>query len=73
MSSDPKGRTYTKRVQLKGADNIWSYGRGPNRTEKIKRKQTHNLYSSPNIITVIKLRIMRGVGHVARIRDIRNV
>jgi hypothetical protein len=28
--------------------------------------ELHNLYSSPNIVRVIKSRRMRGVGHVAR-------
>jgi len=30
------------------------------------------LYTSPDIITVIKSRRMRLVGHVARMRDMRN-
>jgi hypothetical protein len=30
-------------------------------------------YSSPNIIRVIKSKTMRGVGHVARMRKMRNV
>jgi hypothetical protein len=34
--------------------------------------ELHNLYSSPNIIRMIKLRKMRGPGHVARMREKRN-
>jgi hypothetical protein len=34
---------------------------------------THNLYSSPNIIRVIKLRRMRWAGHVARMGEGRGV
>jgi hypothetical protein len=33
----------------------------------------HNLYSSPSIIRIIKLRRMRWVGHVARMGQKRNV
>jgi hypothetical protein len=41
-------------------------------------RQLHNeelryLYSSPSIITIIKLRRMRWAGHVARIGEKRNV
>jgi hypothetical protein len=32
---------------------------------KLRREQLHGLYSSPNIIQVVKLRRMRWVGHVA--------
>jgi hypothetical protein len=34
---------------------------------KIHNDELHNLYSSPNIIRVLKSRRMRWVGHVARI------
>jgi hypothetical protein len=33
----------------------------------------HNMYSSPNIITMIKSRRMRWAGHVARMEETRNV
>jgi hypothetical protein len=33
---------------------------------KLHNDQLHNLYSSPNIVRVIKSRRMRWVGHVAR-------
>jgi hypothetical protein len=39
---------------------------------KLHIKELHNLYSSPNIIRIIKSRRMRWVGHVARIEK-RNV
>jgi hypothetical protein len=35
--------------------------------------EPHNLYSSPNIVGVIKLRRMRWVGHVARMGEGRGV
>jgi hypothetical protein len=33
---------------------------------KLHNEELHNLYSSPNIIRMIKSRRMRSVGHVAR-------
>jgi hypothetical protein len=44
---------------------------GPKREEdgscrKLHNDELHSLYSSPNIVGVIKSRRMRGVGHVAR-------
>jgi hypothetical protein len=33
---------------------------------KLHNDELHNLYSSPNIVRVIKLRRMRWAGHVAR-------
>jgi hypothetical protein len=33
---------------------------------KLHNEEFHNLYSSPNIITMIKSRRMRWAGHVAR-------
>jgi hypothetical protein len=35
--------------------------------------ELHSLYSSPNIVRVIKSRRMRWTGHVARIRERRGV
>jgi hypothetical protein len=32
---------------------------------KLYKEELHNLYSSPNIITIIKSRRMRWIGHVA--------
>jgi hypothetical protein len=45
---------------------------GPKREEdgswrKLRNDELHNLYSSPNIVSVIKSRRMRWAGHVARV------
>jgi hypothetical protein len=51
---------------------------GPKRDEvtgewrKQLNEELHDLYSSPSIIRLIKLRKMRWVGHVARIGEKRN-
>jgi hypothetical protein len=51
---------------------------GPKRDEvtgdwrKLHNEELHNLYSSPNIIRMIKLRSMRWGGHVARMGEKRN-
>jgi hypothetical protein len=51
---------------------------GPKRDEvtgkwrKLHNEDLHDLYSSPNIIRIMKSRRMRWAGHVARIRDKRN-
>jgi hypothetical protein len=39
---------------------------------KLHHKELHNLYSSPNIIRMIKSRTMRWAGHVEQIREKRN-
>ena len=52
---------------------------GPKRDEvtrewrKLHNEELNDLYCSPNIIRVIKSKIMRRVGHVARIWDSRGV
>jgi hypothetical protein len=51
---------------------------GPKREEdgswrKLHNDELHSLYSSPNIVRVIKSRRMRGVGHVARMEERRGV
>ena len=52
---------------------------GPKRNEvtgewsKLHSEELNDLYSSPNIIHVIKLRRMRWVGHVAHMRERRGV
>jgi hypothetical protein len=51
---------------------------GPKRQEdgswrKLHNDELHNLYSSPNIVRVIKSRRMRWAGHVARIGEGRGV
>jgi hypothetical protein len=38
----------------------------------LHNEELHNLYSSPNIIRMIKSRRMRWAGHVARVRPKRN-
>ena len=48
---------------------------GPKRVEvtgdwiKLRNEQLHDLYCSPNIIWVMKLRRMRWVGHVAHMGE----
>jgi hypothetical protein len=39
---------------------------------KLPNEELHNLYSSPNIIRMIKSRRMRCAGHVARMGERRN-
>jgi hypothetical protein len=52
---------------------------GPKRDEvmgdwrKLHSGELHNLYSSPDIIRQIKLRRMRGAGHVAHMGEGRNL
>jgi hypothetical protein len=51
---------------------------GPKREEdgswrKLHNDKLHNLYSSPNIVRVIKSRRMRWAGHVARMGEGRGV
>jgi hypothetical protein len=51
---------------------------GPKREEdgswrKLHNDELHNLYSSPNIVRVIKSRRMRWAGHVARMGEGRGV
>jgi hypothetical protein len=51
---------------------------GPEREEneswrKLHNDELHNLYSSPNIVRVIKSRRVRWVGHVARMGEGRCV
>jgi hypothetical protein len=51
---------------------------GPKREEdgswrKLHNDELHSLYSSPNIVRVIKARRMRWAGHVARMGEERGV
>jgi hypothetical protein len=52
---------------------------GPKRDEvtgdwrKLHSEELHNLYSSPNIIRMIKSRRMRAAGHVARMGEKRGM
>jgi hypothetical protein len=51
---------------------------GPKREEvtgkwrKLHNEELHDLYYSPSIIRIIKMRRMRWAGHVARMREKRN-
>jgi len=51
---------------------------GPSRQEvaggcrRLHDEELHNLYSSPNIIWLIKSRRMRWAGHVAHMQTMRN-
>jgi hypothetical protein len=38
---------------------------------KLHNEELHGLYSSPNIVKVIKARRMRWAGHVARMGEVR--
>jgi hypothetical protein len=40
---------------------------------KLHNEELHNLYASPSIIRIIKSRMMRWAGHVARMGEKRNV
>jgi hypothetical protein len=40
---------------------------------KLHNEELHDLYSSPNILRIVKLKRMRSVGHVARMGDKRKV
>jgi hypothetical protein len=40
---------------------------------KLHNDELHDLYSSPNIVRVIKSRRMRWAGHVARMREGRGI
>jgi hypothetical protein len=46
-------------------ENIWAYGGGSGSWKKLHNDESHNFNASPNITTVIKLRIMRWAGHEA--------
>jgi hypothetical protein len=46
---------------------------GRNRRMEKLLEELHNLYSSSNIIRVIKERRVRWVGHEERMEDMRNV
>jgi hypothetical protein len=51
---------------------------GPKREEdrscrKLHNDELHSLYSSPNVVRVVKLRRMRWVGHVARMGEGRGI
>lgn len=54
---------YENRVQQRG---------GENRRRKLHNEELLNLYCSPNIVTVIVSRKMRGAGYVARMGEMKN-
>jgi hypothetical protein len=39
---------------------------------RLHSEELHNLYASPNIITVIKIGTTKWAGYVARVGDMRN-
>ena len=58
-------------------NNVREYGVGPRRDEvtgewrRLRNEELNDLYSSPNIVRVIKSRRMRWAGHVARVAEER--
>jgi len=56
---------------------LWRIFGGPRRDEvtgkwrRLRNKELNDLYSSPNIVWVIKSRRMRWAGHVARMSEER--
>jgi hypothetical protein len=44
----------------------------PGDWRKLHNEELHTLHSSPNIISMIKSRMMRWAGHVARMEKTRN-
>ena len=61
------GGTYLRRIygpKRNGVTGEW---------RKLHNKELNDLYSSPNIVRVIKSRIIRWAGHVARIEEGRGV
>lgn len=48
----------------KGAEKIWNYGRNNMLTEKLYNEELSNLYSSSNIIRVVKLKRIKWAGYV---------
>jgi hypothetical protein len=74
LVSDIKGRTYTDGIRVQGSqESIWA-----KRDEiiggwsKLHNKELHDLYSSPNIVRMLKSRRMRWAGYVARIGEKKN-
>jgi len=65
-------------VTHKGKDSVLRRIFVPKREEvvgdwrRLHNEELHNLYASPNIIRVIRLRRMRWAGHVAYMGELRN-
>jgi hypothetical protein len=58
---------------LVAEENIWTEeGRSDRGWRKLRNEELHNLYSSRNIIRMIKPRRMRWTGHVKRVGQKRN-
>jgi hypothetical protein len=57
-----ENRTLRKIFEPKWAEGTGGWG-------KLHNKEFHNLYSSPNVIRVVKSRDMRGAGLVAHAKD----
>jgi hypothetical protein len=70
---------FNREHRLRGFENrvlrkIFGRKREKDRTwRKLHNDELHNLYSSPNIVRVIKSRKMRWAGHVARMVEGRGV
>jgi hypothetical protein len=65
LVSDIKGRTRWRIFGPKRDENAGGW-------RKLHNEELHNLYSSPNIIRVIKSRRMRWAEHEARMGEKRN-
>jgi hypothetical protein len=74
LISDIKGGTYTEGISERDAEeNIWTEEKlMTGGWLKLRNEELHNLYSSPRIIRMIKLRTMRWTWHVVRMRKKRN-
>jgi hypothetical protein len=57
------------RVFENSADDIWPKREEDGSWRKLRNDELHSLYSSPNIVRVIKSRRMRWTGHVARMGE----
>jgi hypothetical protein len=61
-------------TRLRVFENIWAQeGRGKGEWRKLHNEELHDLYCSPNIVRMIKSRMRRWAGHVARMREGRGV
>jgi hypothetical protein len=73
LVSHTKGRTQTWGCSSTDAENIWTQkAQVKRRWWRLHNEELHNLYASPGVIRVIEWRIIKWVGHVARMRKMRN-